>query len=253
MPLTVVVDGQSFAEGVEITPGQVADALRRRETVSTSRISPGALLGSYQVLAESGASEIVSIHLSGDLSGTYDAAVLASRDAPVPVHVVDTRTIGLAMGFAVLRATAMAAAGEPGADIARATQEAGTRSRTWLVVDSLEQLRRGGRIGAAQALVGSALMVKPILVVEDGHVAPLEKQRTMRKAVERMAEIAIREIGDRPVDIAVQHVDAEQRAGELAQRLAGALPWCEPIVAEVGAVIAAHVGLGTVSIAMVPR
>jgi DegV family protein with EDD domain len=253
VPLTVVVDGVESREGVDISPAEVADALRRRATVSTSRVTPAAFLAVYEQLSREGATEIVSVHLSGDLSGTYDAAVLAARDAPVPVHVVDSRTIGLAMGVCVLRACTMANQGATGAEVAAEVERCAGSSRTWLVVDSLDQLRRGGRIGSAQALLGNALMVKPILQVVDGHVAPFEKQRTARKAVERMAEITVDAVADSPADVAVQHVAAPDRAAELAATLGRALPDCEITVVEVGAVISAHVGLGTISVAVVPK
>lgn len=253
VPLTVIIDGQSSPEGVGISPAEVAAALRRRAEVTTSRVTPIGFLEQYERLAREGASEIVSVHLSGDLSGTYDAAVLAARDAHVPVHVVDSRTIGLAMGFCVLRACDLASRGVAASDVVAEVERAAAGSRTWLVVDSLDQLRRGGRIGSAQALLGNALMVKPILQVVDGHVAPLEKQRTLRKAVERMAEIATSFVGHDPVDVAVQHVAAQERAEDLAEQLRKAIPGASVPVVEVGAVISAHVGLGTISVAVVPQ
>lgn len=253
VPLTVVVDGLSYQEGTQIEPEQVAAALRRKAAVTTSRVSPGQFLAAYRRAAQSGADAVVSIHLSGDLSGTYDAALLAARDAPIPVHVIDTRTVGLAMGYCVLRAARLARDGAPAEQVVAEVERSAAASRTWLVVDSLEQLRRGGRIGTAQALLGSALMVKPILTIDDGHVAPLEKARTLRKAVDRMAEIAVGYIGRDAADVAVQHVAAPERAAELAGALAKGLPACEVTVAEVGAVISAHVGLGTISVAVVPR
>jgi DegV family protein with EDD domain len=253
VPLTVVVDGRSFAEGVQITPRDVAAALHRRSSVSTSRVSPGQFQATYQHLAAAGVSEIVSIHLSGDLSGTYDAAVLAGRECDIPVTVIDSRTVGLALGFCVRQAALMAADGAPASQIVSEVRRRCGLSRTWLVVDSLEQLRRGGRLGSGQALLGSALMIKPILEVRDGHVEPIEKHRTMRKAVDRMAELALAALGGTACDVAVQHVDAAERAGELAARMSRALSDGAVSVVEVGAVIAAHVGLGTVSIAAVPR
>lgn len=253
VPLAVIVDGHSYAEGIEITPAQVAAALRRHAAVSTSQVSPGQFEQTYKRLVARGASEIVSIHLSGQLSGTYHSAVSAGRHTPVPVTVLDSRTVGLALGICARNAALMAADGANAEQIAIELLRRARASRTWLVVDSLEQLRRGGRIGAAQALLGSALLVKPILEVVEGQVQPLEKHRTTRRAVDRMAEVALAAIGDRPVDVAVQHVAAEDAAYGLATRLGTSLPKADIPVVEVGAVIAAHVGLGTLSIAVVPR
>jgi DegV family protein with EDD domain len=157
------------------------------------------------------------------------------------------------MGFAVRTAAEVAAAGGTAEEVAQAAQRRAGASRTWLVVDSLDQLRRGGRIGKAQALLGTALQVKPVLSLEEGMIVPLEKQRTMGRAVARMAELARSHAGDAPADVIVQHCAAPERAGELAEALRAALPACTVHLVEVGAVISAHVGLGTVAVAVCPR
>lgn len=252
VPVQVIVDGQAHDEGTGISPAQVVDALRRRAEVSTSRPSPQTFRLAYEAMAREGIEEVVSIHLSADLSGTYDAATLAARDAPIRVHVMDSRTVGLAMGLAVVQACRDSAAGASAAEIMAGVAHRCAGSRTWLVVDSLEQLRRGGRIGAAQALLGSALMIKPILQVVDGHVAPLEKQRTLGRAVARMAEVAVEFASGGSYEVAVQHVAAPDRAEDLASRLSRSLPGAAVHTVEVGAVISAHVGLGTISIALSP-
>lgn len=253
VPLSVTFDGRTFDEGTEVTPGQVADALRRRATVTTSRVAPARFARAYSELAAQGYDAIVSIHLSGDMSGTFDAARLAARDASLPVVPVDSRTVGMALGFAVLTAAEAAATGSDAEEVARSAQRRAAASRTLLVVDSLDQLRRGGRIGAAQAFLGSALMVKPLLEVRDGGVAPLEKQRTLARAVARMAEIAREHAATGPADVAVQHSAAPDRATALAGELAAALPAARVHLVEVGAVISAHVGLGTIAVAVCPR
>lgn len=253
VPVAVILAGQSFDEGTQISMAEVADALRRKAAVSTSRPAPARFAAVYAELAAEGHDGIVSIHLSGDMSGTYDAARLAAREAAVPVEVVDSRTVGTAMGFAVRSAAEVAAAGGSLEEVAAEARRRAAASRTWLVVDSLDQLRRGGRIGAAQALLGNALMVKPILELRDGMIVPLEKQRTMSRAVARMAEIASQAVGSVPADVIVQHCAAPERAGELADMLRGTLPQADVHLLEVGAVISAHVGLGTISVAVCPR
>lgn len=253
VPVSVVVDGQAYREGLDISFGEVTSALRRKASISTSRPSPAQFREAFDDLVRQDADEIVCVHLSAEMSGTIDAARMAGRDAGVPVHLVDSRTIGGALGFAARTACEVAATGATGEQVAAAARERAHASRTWLVVDSLEQLRRGGRIGAAQALVGSALMVKPILQLVDGMVAPLEKQRTISRAIARMAEIATEYVGDRPADVVVQHCAAGERAAALAEALRPALPRSAIAVTEVGAVISAHVGLGAVSLAVCPR
>ncbi len=253
VPVAVILGDQSFDEGTEISMAEVADALRRKDTVTTSRPAPARFADAYAALAGQGHDHIVSVHLSGDMSGTYDAARIAAREAPVPVTVVDSRTVGTALGFAARSATLVAEAGGTASEAAGAAERRASASHTWIVVESLDQLRRGGRIGAAQALLGNALMVKPILEVRDGMIAPLEKQRTMGRAVARMAEHASEFAGSAPADVVVQHCDSEQRAQDLAGTLRAALPAAEVHVIEVGSVISAHVGLGTISVAVCPR
>ena len=253
VPVAVVIGGQAMDEGVQISVDQVADALRRKASVSTSRPAPARFAQVYAELADQGHEAIVSVHLSGELSGTVDAARNAAREAAVPVLTVDSRTVGTALGFAVRSAAAAAARGAQAEEVASAARRRSDASRTWFVVDSLDQLRRGGRIGAAQALLGNALMVKPILGLDQGLIVPLEKQRTIGRASARMAELACEYAGQTPADVIVQHCAAGQRAAELATTLSAALPDATVHVVEIGAVISAHVGLGTLSIAVCPQ
>ncbi len=253
VPVQVVVGGQPFDEGTEITPAEVAQALRSWSVVTTSRPSPERFSAVYAAAAESGATAVVSAHLSGDMSGTYDSAVLAARGAPLPVVVVDTRRVAMAMGFAVLDGARAAEAGADAEAVASVIRERAAASSALFYVDTLDYLRRGGRIGAAQALLGQALAVKPILELRDGSVAPLEKVRTTSKALARLEELVVERAGDRPCDVAVHHLDAAARAETLAGRLVARLVDSRVLVSEVGAVVGAHVGPGMVAVAVSPR
>jgi DegV family protein with EDD domain len=253
VPVQVVVGGRPFDEGTEISPAEVAAALRSWSVVTTSRPSPERFAAAYAAAAEAGATAIVSAHLSGDMSGTFDSATLAAREASVPVVVVDTRRVAMAMGFAVLEG---ARAAESGADVdtvARVIRERAAASSALFYVDTLDYLRRGGRIGAATALLGQALAVKPILELVDGHVAPLEKVRTTSKALARLEELVVERADGRPCDIAVHHLDAAARAEALAGHLVSRLVDSRVLVGEVGAVVGAHVGPGMVAVAVSPR
>ena len=129
-----------------------------------------------------------------------------------------------------------------------------SRTSTFFYVDTLEYLRRGGRIGAAQALLGTALAVKPLLHLQDGEIQPLEKVRTSSRAVARLEELALERAGAEPVDIAVHHLDNAERADALAQRLQARLPAVgQMVVSEVGAVIGAHVGPGLLAVVVAPQ
>jgi DegV family protein with EDD domain len=252
VPLQVVVGGTSYDEGVEIGPAGVATALRAWTRVTTSRPSPHAFLDAYQRAAEAGADGIVSLHVSAAMSGTHESAVLAARDAPVPVEVVDSRSVGLGLGFLVLEAARSAADGAELAAVAARARERALRGRAFFVVATLEHLRRGGRIGAAAALVGSALSIKPVLTLDDGAIAPLERQRTWGRALARVEQLVVDAAGTAPVEVAVQHLDAQDDAESLAQRLGARLAGVEVVVGEVGAVVGAHVGPGTIAVAVVP-
>jgi DegV family protein with EDD domain len=253
VPLQVVVGGRSLAEGVEITSDEVARALREWRPVTTSRPSPQTFAETYRSL---GVAEVVSVHLSADLSGTADAARLAARqvaDEGIAVTVVDSRSLGMGLGFVAVAAARAALDGASAEAVARVARRLAPEVAIWLYVDTLDYLRRGGRIGAAAALVGSALSVKPLLHLVDGRLELLERVRTTGRALARLEELAVREAGDREVDVAVQHLAAPERAREVADRLVARLPKARSVhVGEVGAVVGAHVGPGMLGVVVAP-
>ncbi|MGH8867615.1 MAG: DegV family protein [Actinomycetes bacterium] len=254
VPLTVLVGGRAHADLVDITSGEVAAALRRRVPVSTSRPSPKALAQAYGQAVDRGAEGIVSVHLSGELSGTWEAARLAADDLPVEVRVVDSRSLGMGLGFGALAAAEVAAKDGDLAEVARVAAERSAAGTVLFSLDTLEHLRRGGRIGAAQALLGSALAVKPLLHLVDGRVEPFEKVRTAARAVARLEELALAAAGSATVDVAVHHLDAGERASALAARLSARLPGVgECFVSEVSGAVGAHVGPGLLGVVLSPR
>ena len=255
VPLYVVLPGRSGREGIDIGPEDVARTLSQRgQTVSTSRPTPGDFLAVYRRALEAGADQLVSVHLSGELSGTSDAARLAaSQVGEHLVTVVDSRSAAMGCGFAVLAAARSAAAGADGAEVAENARRTAAQTSTFFVVDTLEHLRRGGRIGAAAAVLGSALAVKPILHVKDGRVVPLEKVRTAARANNRLVQRAVDAAGDGAVSIAVHHLAAGERAERLATELRERLPALRELhVSELGAAIGAHVGPGAVGVVVAP-
>jgi len=254
VPLRVVIGGVQYLEGEEIGAEDVTEAMRTKVAVTTSRPSPQAFLATYARLVDAGFDAVVSVHLSAEVSGTYDSAVLAAAESPAPVEVVDTRTLALGLGFAVRAAARTAATGGSVVEVAAAARDVAAASRSLFYVDTLEYLRRGGRLSAARALLGSALAVKPILHVAEGRIELLEKVRTSSRARARLADLAVETAGDRPVDLAVQHLAAASRAGELADQLSARIPAAgEVIVREVGAAVGAHVGPGMVAVVIAPR
>ena len=255
VPLYVVLAGRSGREGREIGPREVAQALAvRGQHVSTSRPSPGDFVAAYRRCLEAGAERLVSVHLSGELSGTWDAARVAAQQVGEHiVTVVDSRSTGMGTGFPVLAAARAAAAGADADAVAAVARSVAEATRTLFVVDTLEHLRRGGRIGAAAAVLGSALAVKPVLQVVGGRVVPREKVRTSARAINRLVQLAVETAGEQDVWVAVHHLAAAERAERLADELRGRLPnMRELYVSEIGAAIGAHVGPGAVGIVVAP-
>ncbi|MFC0597493.1 DegV family protein [Streptomyces palmae] len=254
VPLTVVLGNEALEEGTEISARSVAEALKKRKPVTTSRPNPEMFAAAYRAAAEAGASGIVSLHLSAEFSGTYDAAVLAAEQAPVPVRVVDSGMVAMALGFCALAAAETAESGGTLDEAVAAAEKRAESTAAYFYVDTLDYLRRGGRIGAAQALLGSALAVKPLLELEGGRIELREKVRTASRAIARLEEIVVERAGGSPVDIAVHHLDAGERAAALAERLRARVPGlAELYVSEVGAVIGAHTGPGLLGAVVAPR
>jgi DegV family protein with EDD domain len=258
--LQVVIGATSYDEDGSVdsvTPQMLADALKAWTPVSTSRPNPEAILETYEKLVADGAESIVSVHISAELSGTFESAQLAARRSPVPVTLVDSRQVGMGTGFAVLAAAEAIAAGADAEAAGAAARTRAASTTSLFYVDTLEYLRRGGRMGAAAALLGSALAVKPILRVEDGRIGPFEKVRTSTKALTRLEELAVEAAGDADVDVAVAHLASPDRGEELAERLAKRLATGlgdrQVSLGEIGAVLGAHVGPGMVAVAVSRR
>jgi DegV family protein with EDD domain len=252
VPLAVVIDGMVRAEGVGVSSAEVAAALRNRKlNVTTSRPAPAEFAKTYQALLDGGASGVVSVHLSAALSGTFESATLAAEEFGGRVQVIDSRSTAMGLGFPALAAAAAADEGGSIDEVRDAAVAAVARTETYFVVNTLEHLRRGGRIGAASALLGTALSVKPILHVVDGAIVSLDRVRTSSRALDRLVELAVAAAGEEAaVDIAVQHIDTPERAESVAaalrERLGDRLRAL--YTTEVSAVIAAHVGPGVVGV-----
>jgi DegV family protein with EDD domain len=257
VPLQVVIGATVYDEGAGgATPALVAQALREFRPVSTSRPAPAHLAEIYADLADAGATQILSVHLSAEMSGTYESALLAARESPVPVTVVDSRQVGVATGYAALSAADVLDAGGSVAQAADAARRRAERATTLFYVDTLEYLRRGGRIGAAAAILGGALSVKPLLRIDGGRVVNLDRVRTSSRALSRMEDLIVEAAGEQHVEACVSHLANPQPASELAARLGERLAanlegrdvWC----GEIGAVLGAHVGPGMVAVCVSP-
>ena len=226
-----------------------------KDLPTTSQPSIGDFLAVYEPLLEAG-HDIVSLHLSAGISGTYDGALqakaqLEERGHNGRIEVLDSATACGGMGLVALAASARAQAGGDLADVVAHAQAAREQLKIWFAVDTLEYLRRGGRVGAAQAWLGGALKIKPILSLEH-EITPVERVRTSGKAFDRMVEYMRSRAADGADAWVVQHIqalDVAERLVEQGREIYG----CEPIfVSEVGPVIGAHVGPGLFGVGGIP-
>lgn len=257
IPLQVVIDDLSRPES-DVRPREVAGALRAGRQVSTSRPTLEVIGNTYAELARAGYDAIVSVHLSSKISGTCGAAEVAAASADIPIVVVDTMTLAMAAGFAVLTGAEVARAGGAPSEVVSSVRRRAAASTTYFYVDSLEYLRRGGRIGTAAAMLGSALAVKPLLTVVDGEIRPYERVRTESKALTRLEELSLQALTrvaalNGAVDVAVHHLDNLDGARRLVDRLRAEVRAGDVVISEVSAVLGVHVGPGTVGIVVSPR
>jgi fatty acid-binding protein DegV len=287
VPLEVVVGGQRHHEGRDLAPDELAAALSQGIRVTTSQPPPAAFAEAYARAAASGAREIVSVHLSGELSGTVRGAQLAALAAPVPVHVVDSRSVVMGLGFAVLSAAQLARGGRAeddagpsaprrlirgvmsrvvhgpqrevgpdeacvaGAAVAERARVVASSANAWFLIDSLDHLRRGGRLGATAAAFGTVFGLRPILALRSGRIEVAEKVRTRRAARDRLEAIAVADVRRRGRSrVAVHHLGQAELADGVARELEATLGDLAPHVevCQVSAVIGAHVGPGLLAI-----
>ena len=251
VPLYVHFGTETFRDGVDI---QLPEFLSRLQSFpqlpTTSQPSAGDFLEVYKSLTADG-SEVISIHLSAKLSGTVASACTAQEMLPeARIHVVDSKFISASQAMMVVEAARMAAAGQSTKAILARLDQFIAGSHLYFVVDTLEYLQKGGRIGKAAALLGTALQMKPILMLQDGIVEAKERVRTKNKAVMRLRELAVQETAGRSCrHLGVLHAAALEEARQLGDELVAQLMPAETIMDEVGPVIATHTGPGVVGVA----
>lgn len=253
--LRVSIGANTATDGVDVNALDVANALRDKVAVTTSRPTPSQFATVFQACLDGGATRVVSVHLSAALSGTWESAALAAQDFDHGVvRVVDSRSTAMALGFAVMAAAQRAAEGASAAEVQGTATETVDRTRTLFYVDTLEFLRRSGRVGTAAALLATSLSVKPLLQMVEGRIVPLEKVRTSTKAIARLVQLTAAAAGEGPVDAAVHHLAAAARAEQVATALRTAIPRIGQLyIAELGPVVGAHLGPGVIGTVVVRR
>jgi DegV family protein with EDD domain len=253
VPQGITLDGR-YLEDDAMSTTQLADALRAGVPVRTNHPPAPAFFWAYQDAIAGGAEAIVSLHVSGRISRTCEMARAAASQVRVPVHVVDSGTVGMSLGFAAL-AGAEAAEGGAGPDVVLAAVQRRLAGALGLMyIQTLEYLRRGGRISAARAWMGDTFGIKPVLGVRNGEVVLVERLRGGDdKAIVRLAELAGQHAGRQLVDVAVEHFEAPGPAMRLATRLQARIPYQRAFhVVEISAVLGVHDGPGAIGIAVSP-
>lgn len=252
IPLKVVCEDNEYLDGIDIQPDEFYGMLSKCETLpSSSQPAPADFIRLYEGLLES-YSEIISIHLSTGLSGTVNAARLAGERFKGKIQVVDSKSISLGIGLLVIEAAKYIHSGLAAAEIVKKIKEARDNSETMFTLDTLEYLRKGGRIGKVSGMVGSMLHVKPVVRVnEDGIYVPYAKTRTQDQALVAI-EKGFQQLakGRKAVKLAVAHGSAHEAASKLKERLENLFNIEAAMVAKVGPVIGVHTGPGTVGAAV---
>jgi len=247
VPLHVLVDGTDLRDGIDDVPYDV----HNRPRATTSGAAPAALTETYaQALADSGGDGVVAVHISAALSSTFSTAVAAAREFGSSVRVVNSRTAAMGVGFVAQAAAEVALAGADLETVEAQARSAVPRTHAFIVVHRLDNLRRSGRIGTAASWLGTALSLKPLLMLDvDGRLVLDQRIRTITKAhaamVDRVAEI----VGDRSASIAVHHVDNHDGADEMGATLTTRLPQIDSLtVTDMGPVLSVHLGAGAIGV-----
>jgi len=253
VPLTVFFGEEVYLDGIDLdNEGFYKKLQESKDLPRTSQPSPSAFQEAYIKLIDEGADAIISVHLSSRLSGTYQSACTARDTLPdsvrkIPIEIIDSKNISIAMSRSVMRAAQEAKEGLSLEEIKARIFDELSRTRILCVLDTLEYVKRGGRIGGARAFLGNMLSVKPIIALKDGEVIPVEQPRTRNKAYARVAEL-LSEMDP------IEHVSIGESSGGVAEQLAqyvrtvytGDLP-----MFKLGATLGTHTGPGAAAIAVV--
>jgi len=242
---------ETYRDGVDISAKAFFERLKKDPVLPTTAVASIGEFHDIYAKAAQEAEAVLGVHLSAKLSGTYSTAVQAAKMLPGKrIEVIDSNATAMAMGFVVLAAARAAEAGQSFEQVVQTARDTIPHVGVVFTVETLEFLRRGGRIGGAQAFMGSLLDMKPILDLRDGRVEPIERVRTKRKAVDRVMDIIVeRATGKSPIRLATLHANAPEEAAALLEKCKQRLGAVEAIMCEVSPTVATHAGPGTVGLA----
>ncbi len=255
IPLWMIWDDERFRDGVDIDPDSFYKRLSNSKTIPTSsQPSAGEFIEFFKRVAED-CDAIVAVLVSSKLSGTVASAVAAQQDlAEIPIDIVDTKNVSMGLGFPVLAAAKAAAEGKTVAEIIAIAEGVCKEMSFLFAVDTLEFLRKGGRIGGAKALLATALRIKPILHFEDGMIEPLMQIRTKKKALLGMLDVAEKRLAGRKMaEVAVIDIDADAEGAQVAEMVKKRFGMQTVIRAGVSPVVGTHAGPGAVGLIFYPE
>lgn len=250
IPLNVVFGNETYKEEEEITSSDFFEMMKTTEKLpTTSQPALGSFVSEFERLSKD-FDQIITIHLSAEISGTYQSSIAAGNMVEgVDVHSFDTEVSCMPQGFYALEAAKLANEGKTVAEIMDRLNELKTRMKAYFMADDLNHLHRGGRLNGAQLIVGSLLQIKPVLHFEEGKIVPFEKVRTAKKALNRILSLLDEEASTgEAINIAVIHANREQQAQDIAEKIKTDYPHAKVVISYFGPVIGTHLGEGSLGI-----
>lgn len=250
VPLKVIFNGEEpLLDSVDLNSDEFfRRQVEKREMSSTSQPTPAEFAAAYSRLAENGTS-IISIHISSVMSGTVQSAKMAKEMLPgADIEIIDSRVTSMGLGLVVLEAARAAAGGKSKTEILALIENILSKIQVFFIVDTLEYLARGGRIGKAQAFLGTILNIKPLLYLKEGTIFPYEKVRGKAKAIERLVQVAEEMTGGQKIKCSIVHGANPGGMEQLRQKLIERVDCEEIVISKLGSVVGTHTGPGVVGI-----
>jgi DegV family protein with EDD domain len=255
IPLKIHWGEETFRDGIDITPNDFYNRLEKTEVIpTTSQPSPKAFSKVFEELAPQCDGIIVPLISSG-ISGTVDSArYAAAQFSAVPVEIVDSHSTAAGLAIIVIAAAKAVEAGKSLAEVYTITEEITRKTQLFFMVDTLEYLHRGGRIGGASRFLGSVLNIKPILYLDEyGQIEALERVRTKKKAMERLVQLAAEKADGKPANVGIIHANSHDLAVDLQHQIVNYINCLQLEIYELSPVIGTHVGPGTIGVALYPE
>jgi DegV family protein with EDD domain len=249
-PIYVIFDEKTYLSGVNLDASEFYRLLRANKKLpTTSQPIAKDFIDIFTKLKDE-VDEIVTVVVSHHLSATLQSALMAQKEfTEIPVHVINSESVSLGLGMMAIAGARAAAQGQDAQQVLQLLEKIKQSMNVIFTVETLEYLHKGGRIGGATALLGSALSIKPILYIKDGRIEPLEKTRTRKRAVARLLELVEEKVGRSETQFAILHCEAEQEAVALGEEIKAKFNCVDLVISEAGPVIGTHAGPGTLGVA----